>query len=311
MKRRIFVLFLSIVLSVPFWFLANSGQFHLENLLAEEMGAEADILTARAVDLMPKTEKLDISAEAAFSAELTEEGIKPLYSKNSSKKLPIASLTKLMTSLVVFDLKGSYQLSDEITVSRKAVERDGKSNLKEGDILNVDNLSHMALMESSNDAAYALTSPLGKSAFVDMMNLYAKEIGLKNTEFSNPTGLDPDNPGGPLNVSTGEDLALLASYILKEHPEIFSITKKESFEVLKRGGLVHHFIPENTNELLKELPEIAGGKTGWTPKAKGCLLVVIEDKRRLFINVVLGSQDRFSDMREIIKNVNRIDVWEN
>ncbi len=310
MKKRLIVLFLSIILSLPFWFLTNLSQFHFENLLAKEMGADNVILTAKAVEFMPKD--IDVEADSALSAELTEKGIKVLYSKNSSQKMPIASLTKLMTSLVVLDLKGSYDISQEIPISQEAVNRDGESNLVRGDILNVDNLLHMALMESSNDAAYALTNPLGKEAFVDLMNLYTEDIGLKNTYFFNPTGLEPDNPEDPLNFSTAEDMVFLSEYILKEHPEIFYITKKTSFEVKRKGGIIHHFIPENTNQLLKELPQIVGGKTGWTPKAKGCLLVLIEDEKKdkLFINIVLGSQDRFSDMRKIIKEVNRI-KWEN
>lgn len=317
MKRRILLLILSVFLSIPFWFLVNASQFRLESFLAEQMGG--NIMTAQASQelleriSLPKVSYLDITAEAAVSAIVKNGNFEIIYSKNSSQKLPIASLTKLMTSLVVFDLKGSYKGSDEIKITREALEKEGDSNLKEGDVLNVDNLTHMALIESSNDAAYALTSPLGRESFVSLMNLYAEDIGMKKTKFYNPTGLDPDEEGDPLNNSTAEDLVLLASHILNKHPEIFNISKKNSFEVLKRGGIFHHFIPENTNKLLKDLPQIEGGKTGWTLEAKGCLLVLIKDlkKDRLFINVVLGSRDRFSDMRKIIKEVNRINTWEN
>ena len=165
-------------------------------------------------------------------------------------------------------------------------------------------------MESSNDAAYALTEPIGEEGFVDLMNLYAKDLGLKSTSFVNPTGLDPDDPLKPTNLSTAEDLVDLTKYILENYPQIFKITNMISYNVLTPEKTSHHFIEKNTNRLLTEFFQIVGGKTGWTPKAQGCLLIVLKNPKSegYFINVVLGSKDRFADMRKIIKEVNKISV---
>ncbi|HHE76437.1 MAG TPA: D-alanyl-D-alanine carboxypeptidase, partial [Candidatus Parcubacteria bacterium] len=219
---------------------------------------------------------------------------------------PIASVTKLMTSLVVFDLKETYNLNQIIKISKEAVSQEGDSRwggLKVGENLSVKNLLYMALIESNNDAAFALTEPVGEKAFVDLMNLNARKIGLKNTRFFNPTGLEPDDLSDPINYSSAYDLARLAEYILNNYPKIFEITENESISILKPDGSLHHFIPENTNRLLEVVPGVIGGKTGWAPRASGCLVLVIKNPKKdgCFINVVLGSRDRFGDMKKIIE----------
>jgi D-alanyl-D-alanine carboxypeptidase len=148
-----------------------------------------------------------------------------------------------------------------------------------------------------------LTEPIGEEGFVDLMNINAKNLGLKNTRFFNPTGLEPDGPNEPINHSTVGDLVKLAKYILKNYPQIFKITANQSYTILKPNGAVHHFIPENTNELLGKVPGIIGGKTGWSPKASGCLLLVLKNPKGngYFVTVVLGSNDRFGDMKKIIE----------
>ncbi|MBM3251006.1 MAG: D-alanyl-D-alanine carboxypeptidase, partial [Candidatus Nealsonbacteria bacterium] len=249
---------------------------------------------------------IDIKANSVTSIEIDEQGNKiVLFEKNSAGIFPIASLTKLMTALVVFDLKGTYKPSQLITISREAVLQKGQSKYGElvvGEKLSVEALLHIMLIESSNDAAFALTQPIGEEAFVSLMNIYTKNLELQNTNFINSTGLDPDNNQGISNYSTGQDIVKIIEYILTNHPQIMEITLKQSYEVLKPNGSLHHFIPQSTNELLSEIPEIIGGKTGWTIEANGCLLLVLDNsKGGYFINIVLGSEDRFGDMRKIIK----------
>ncbi len=323
MKKRLILLLISILLSLPLWWGANFSEVCLEDFFVERMGVkDFNILTAQAnqrlildkIKSLPKVENLEIGAKAAISAEIDKKGkVRVLFSKNPSQKLAIASLTKLMTALAVFDLKGSYDLSKEIRISKKAVNQEGVSkysDLKEGKYLTVNSLLHVMLMESSNDAAYALTGPVGKEGFTDLMNLYAKDLGLENTSFVNPTGLEPDDPLKPINLSTTEDLVSLTEYVLENYPRIFEITNMISYEVLTPEGISHHFIEKNTNRLLAEFPQIIGGKTGWTPKAQGCLLIILKkpESEKYFINIVLGSKDRFTDMRKIIKEVNKISI---
>jgi D-alanyl-D-alanine carboxypeptidase len=250
---------------------------------------------------------LKIEAKAAVSIKVQGEKRKILFKKNSQKPLPIASLTKLTTALVIFRRKDVYyNLSQNIKISKKAIDQEGDSKwggLEEGEEISVKNLLYMALIESSNDAAFALTKPLGEKKFVKLMNVSVEKLGLQKTRFFNPTGLEPDDPEMPLNYSTAEDLTVLAQYILNEYPQIFRITANQSQAILRPNGSLHHFIPENTNKLLGRFPGIVGGKTGWSPRAGGCLLLLIKEPEsgNYFINVVLGSNNRFGDMEKIIR----------
>ena len=301
MKSKIFLI--SLLISLPFWFAVNVLADNLENFwYLQEIVRRPGLLTAAAdqkilaIELKNIREQklreerfnnLQLQAEAATSIEILNDGSeKVLFEKNSEQAWPIASLTKLMAALVVFDLDETYSSSQTIKITKEAVNQEGSSKFSEirpGDTMSVRNLVQKMLIESDNDAAFALTEPMGEKAFVGLMNIYSKEIGLKDTVFSNPTGLEQNN-------STVRDLARLTEYILEKHPEIFEITT--------------YNVDQNTNELLGEIPEIIGGKTGWTPEAKGCLLLVLDNPRGgYFINVVLGSEDRFGDMRKIINAI--------
>ena len=233
-----------------------------------------------------------IDAEAAISQEsdlVTPS--KTLFEKNSDEKLPIASLTKLMTAIVVLD---NYKLSGTITIDKDADSQDPlKQDVKLGDTLPVESLLDIMLVESSNKSAYALSELMGESDFVGMMNKKASEIGLEKTFFTDPTGLSSQN------VSTATDLTKLAEYILKNYTKITDISSAKSFYVPGYGEIT------STNELLGQVPEIVCGKTGFTNQAKGCLLVVINNPKNndYIINVILGAKsadDRFSEMKKII-----------
>ncbi len=312
----------SIILGLPFWWGMNILAKDVENFcFLQEITTNPKMLTAQInqqfldrqlKDLKRKKlraenfENLKINVMTVISAEIDNKGNEEvLFEQNSEKPLPIASITKLMTALVIFDLKESYDFSQIITISKEAVEQEGDSrwgSLKEGEELSVENLLYMMLIESNNDAAFALTEPIGEEGFVGLMNINAENLGLDDTRFFNPAGLEPDDPTEPINYSTARDLVKLAKYILEKYPQIFEITNNQSYSVLRPNGALHHFIPENTNKLLGEFPEIVGGKTGWAPAASGCLLIVMKDPKKngYFINVVLGANDRFGEMQKII-----------
>jgi len=244
---------------------------------------------------------LNIDAKAVISVKIDNQGNeKIMLSKNISEELPIASLSKLMTVLVASDSHDLYEL---ISINEEIVNQEESFGcLTIGDKLSVNNLIHSALIESSNDAAYALSQILGEDKFVEKMNYYCELIGLNNTYFYNPTGLDKIDK---INYSTSSDLVKLTRYILREHPEIFKITIKNSYKITRPNGTLHHFISESTNKLLKEYPEITGGKTGWSLSANGCLLIILDDPNSndYYINIVLGSKDRFGEMGKIIDTI--------
>jgi len=285
MKLKIFLI--SFLISLPFWWTMD--------VLEDSLAKSPEFFTA---DLSQKIKEqreqrqrfnnLELEAESAIVAEITPKGnVKFLFEKNPEKPLPIASISKLMTALVVFDLKESYNLSLPIKITKEAVNQEGVSKFRElnpGELVPVKELVYKMLIESSNDAAFALTEPIGEDGFVALMNIYAKEIGLSDTFFLDPTGLKK-------NTSTARELVKLANYILENYPQIFEITTYRA--------------DQNTNKLLKEIPEIVGGKTGWTQEARGCLILVLKNRRNgYFVNVVLGSEHRFNDMRKIIKTLN-------
>ena len=212
--------------------------------------------------------------------------------------MAIASLTKLMTAVIGSEF---YYSSLPIEISKKAVNQPEEAgNLEVGEVLNVEKLLYIMIIESSNDAAFALTQPMEKAeAFVDLMNLKAKDMGLKNTRFFNPTGIDPEKDGEDFNFSTAEDLVKLTKYILKK-PLILEILGKKEYNLYFENGVLHHIL-HNTNKLLGEIPGIIGGKTGFTEKAGGCLILILKGRKpnTYLINVILNSPERFEDMKKL------------
>ncbi|TSC94753.1 MAG: D-alanyl-D-alanine carboxypeptidase [Parcubacteria group bacterium Licking1014_1] len=250
-----------------------------------------------------QVEDLEIDSEAAISVESDLLGSdKILFKKNGQKRLAIASLTKLMTAIVSLE---SYELFEEITINKTAALQEGEQGLlTTGEALSIKNLLYIMLIESSNHAAYALAELTGVKNFVDLMNYQAANIGLKDTYFADPIGLSSEN------YSTVEDLAKLAKYILKNYPLIADISKTKEFNLYKKDGSFYKKLV-NTNKLLGEIPEIAGGKTGFTTDAKGSLLLIIKNSKdgNYLIYVVLGADDRFLEMKKIIDWVNAAYKW--
>lgn len=317
MTQNITFFLAAFLLSLPFWLGFNvSSETLSEAFFWKEMAENPELLQAQAISQKLQQQVLkerptlksgillpEIQAESAFSSFLDAEGsTKVLFAKESEQRLPIASLTKLMTALVVVK---HYDLATRIEISRAAVlEEQDFGQLRVGDVFSVQDLLYPLLMESSNDAAAALAEFMGREAFVDLMNLEARELGLENTHFVNTTGLDPNNPADPLNYSTARDLATLAGYLAQEYPEIFQILSIPQRDLFTPTGVFHHTM-ENTNELLSfegwPTP-IVGGKTGWTPLAKGGLVLVLKSPKDqgYLVNVVLGAEDRFSQMKTLV-----------
>lgn len=241
-----------------------------------------------------KEEIPEIEAKSAISVKIDKTGREwIIFEKNPDEILPIASLTKLMTALVSLRYYASFQV---VEISKEAVgQPEDFGQLKIGESLSVEDLLYITLIESSNDSAYALSELISKEAFVDLMNIEVGHLGLKDTHFIDPTGYDPENH------STARSLAKFSQYLLDQRPEIWEITTYLEFELYDPDGIFHHQLL-NTNEILGEFPEIIGGKTGYTPEAKGCLILLLRDKNtaNILINVVLGSENRFEDMRKLI-----------
>ncbi len=241
-----------------------------------------------------RIEEFNITAQSAISIESNlQDTNKVLFEKDSNLRLPIASLTKLMTAVVILD---NYNLSDNVVVDKVADSQDPiNKDVKLGDKMPVESFLEIMLVGSSNKSAYALSELVGEQKFVGLMNQKAKDLGLQNTFFADPTGLSPNN------ISTANDLTKLAEYILKNYPKIAAISMSKELNVPNFGKIT------NTNQLLGEIPEIVCSKTGFTGEAKGCLLLILNNPKNndYLINVILGSDNRFSEMKKIIFTVTK------
>jgi len=248
-----------------------------------------------------------IDASSALVVDITANA--PLFSFLSDVKRPIASLTKLLTAAVVLERAGP---NDAVRISEYAVSREGNTGgLYVGETLSVDTLLHAMLLESSNDAAAALaeyvSSTTEPKAFALLMNKKADSIGLYNSYFAEPAGLNDTE-----SASTAADVARLAEY-LRENPEYSRVwevlAKKEAVFQSLDGRITHNFITNNS--LIGEIGGLIGGKTGYTDSAGGSLVLVVAspDKTRELVYVILDSNDRFGDARKLINWVSSAYLW--
>jgi len=298
---RLKFFFTAFILSLPFWWGINAFQQNLESAFYAQISQPFQQIVEVKIPEKSQKPNLDLQVKAAISVLVDSqggEGEEVLFKKNSNERLAIASLTKLMTANIVLE---NYDLSREIKISEEVVAQEGEAGkLTAGKIFSVEYLLYPLLMESSNDAAYVLTNDydgMTEEKFVELMNLKAKDLGLEDTYFVNSTGLDPEQPGHSINYSTAEDLVKLTKYLLKK-PLIWEILATPKFSL---------YGPEliNTNGLLGEIPNIVGGKTGFTDQAGGCMLLVSKNKGENFlVNVILGAPSSSARIEEMEKLIN-------
>lgn len=231
-----------------------------------------------------------IDASSAISVDIETGTI--LYEKNAHNKLSIASITKLMTVLIILE---ENELTEIVSVSANASATEGsKMYLQPQEQIALENLVYGAIIHSANDAAVALAEHNAGTtdAFVEKMNKKANELGLLNTHFANPIGLDDPN-----NYSSAYDVAKLAQHVYKD-PFIRHAAQLKNLEVKSTSGKYIHSL-ESTNDLLDtDFIDFKGLKTGHTDLAGLCLVSVAEDKNsNEIITVVLNSPARFKETK--------------
>lgn len=226
-------------------------------------------------------------AENASSAIIMERDTgEVLYEKNSDESLPPASMTKIMTMLLIMEAIDKKQLKyeDMIRVSENAASMGGSQIfLEPGEEMSVQDLLKGIAVASGNDAAVAMAEHLGgtEAGFADMMNDKAKELGLEKTHFSNSNGLPIDN-----HYTSAHDLAVMAKELLKYE----DITKFTGiYEDYLRSDTDNPFWLVNTNKLVRFYPGVDGLKTGYTKEAKYGLTATAEKEGMRIIAVVMGS----------------------
>ncbi len=203
-----------------------------------------------------------------------------LYQKNIKEKLSIASLTKLMSAIIVVE---NYNLDKIVEISRKAIDAPEEvGRLRPGEKITIRGLLELSLLVSSNDAAQALSEVMGEEKFIEKMNEKAKKIGLLNTHFVSAHGYEPENQ------SSAEDLALLTKYSIINCPVIWEILGEKQIIIkgtdASGGEIVHNL--NNTNKLILE-DYVLGGKTGYTEEAGDTMILAMKTPGIVEGNIVL------------------------
>nr|WP_042273556.1 D-alanyl-D-alanine carboxypeptidase family protein [[Clostridium] dakarense] len=247
----------------------------------------------------------NIDKYSKSSILIDQDTSRVLYEKNPDAKLPLASLSKMMTFLLAIEAieNNEVKKTDIITVDASIAKVRGSSyHLKVGEKVPLYELMKGLMIVSGNDAAVAIAKHVGKDdkAFVERMNKKASEIGMTNTHFVNCNGLpiydlsDPKKPPKE-NISTARDIATLGKYMFDNYEkEVTAITDMATYSYPERG-----FVKNNTNALLRILPEVDGIKTGYTGNAGYCLSFSMKvnetdknEKERRLIGVSLGANHK-------------------
>ena len=231
--------------------------------------------------------ELDIKGKSAFLMDAATGTV--LYEKNAHEPLAPASVTKVMTMLLIMEAidAGKIGWDDTVTASESAAAKGGSQiYLKVGETMAVSDMVKSIAVSSANDCACAMAEHLAgsESAFVDMMNTRAKELGMNDTNFVNCTGLD-DSPEAANHRTSAHDIAIMSRELLKNHPDIKKFTTVW-MDTVRNGA----FGLSNTNKMIRFYNGATGLKTGFTSGAGYCLSASAQREGMELIAVVMGSE---------------------
>ena len=236
--------------------------------------------------------ELDIGGKSALLMDVATGTV--LYESNPHEQLAPASVTKVMTMLLIMEAvdSGKISMEDTVTASEAAAAKGGSQIfLKVGETMSVSDMLKSIAVSSANDCACAMAEHIAGSeaAFVEMMNSRAKELGMNDTHFVNCTGLD-DGPEAEKHRTSAHDIALMSRELMQNHPDIKKFTTIW-MDTVRNGA----FGLSNTNKLIRFYPGATGLKTGFTSGAGYCLSATAEREGMELIAVVMGcttSQER-------------------
>jgi D-alanyl-D-alanine carboxypeptidase (penicillin-binding protein 5/6) len=226
------------------------------------------------------------------AAYLVEVDGAVVWSKQAGRRLPPASLTKLMTALLVLE---QNRLQETVEVSHAATRETGsRLGLKPGEQLRAGDLLTATLLQSANDACHALAAHLAgdETAFVALMNRRAQELALRDTRFRNACGHD-----AAAHFSSARDLARLARELLK-HAQVLPLTSQQDTVITTLAGKPYHIT--NRNALVGRYAGALGLKTGYTSRAGKCLVAFARRDGHEVLLVMLRGQDRWWDAADIL-----------
>lgn len=237
-------------------------------------------------------ESPQITAKSALIFDTTTKEV--LYSKNPTKKLPMASLTKIMTAIIALE---NQKKDDKYTVSQEDLVGEDSMGLDVGENLTLSDLLYGLMLHSGNDAAETLANnfPNGRGAFIEAMNQKVKSLGLSNTYFTNPTGLEGDGK----QFTTAYDLIVMSEYAISKFPLFDQVVSTFDYNI-PQTDTHKAFYLENETNLLTSYPGVKGVKDGYTPEAGLCLVTYLDYGGHKILGVILGSDDRRGEMIELL-----------
>ncbi len=237
-------------------------------------------------------QELTLSAKSAILINAQTNEV--VYEKNAYEKRGMASTTKIMTSILALE---NGNLAKSVTAKDVDVHIEGTSiGLKDGDKITLETLVAGMLLESGNDAANVTARAVGgsKEKFISLMNRKAKEIGMENTCFKNPSGLTEDG-----HFSTAFDMALLGSYAIKN--EHFRRICSQEFLRVSYGNPEYQRTFTNHNKLLQSFDGVFGIKTGFTKASGRCLVSAAEKDGVTLVAVTLSAPDDWNDHKKLLE----------
>jgi serine-type D-Ala-D-Ala carboxypeptidase (penicillin-binding protein 5/6) len=261
--------------------------------------AFAIVLSCTTVTFAKDQATLNLASQSAVLMDVGSGQV--LFEKNSHEKLPPASVTKVMTLLLISEAldSGKIKLTDKVQISERASEMGGSQIfLEPGEIQTVENLIKGIAVASGNDACVAMAEYVGGSeeSFVKMMNDKAKELGMKNTNFVNTNGLPVEN-----HYTTANDIALMSKELLKhDSMHKYLTTWMDEVVVGKKQAKIGL---ANTNKLIRHYQGATGVKTGFTQEAKYCLSAAAKRGDTHLVAATLGaatSKERFNDASSLL-----------
>jgi len=233
----------------------------------------------------------DLSATSAVLYDLVSN--KVLYSKNPDLKLPMASLTKIMTAIIAIENK---KPDDRYLVTTDDLVGEDSMGLSAGEVLSLEDLLYGLILHSGNDAAETLASnySYGRKGFIQAMNEKAKSLGLSDTNFTNPTGLEGDGK----QYTTANDLLVITNYALKK-PLFQEVVSQFDYHIPYSSEHKEYYLENETN-LLTSYPGVLGVKTGYTPEAGLCLVTYLNYSGHKIIGILLDSDNRRQEMKDLL-----------
>jgi len=266
-----------------------------QNYLPQVAGIENVNLTP--VNLGQKVPELE--ARSILVKDIATDTI--LYQKDVNFPVPIASTTKIMTALIGSDY---FKPNSILTVEDSPEVLGSKVGLVRGEVLSFRSALYAMLLNSGNDAAFAIAEnyPGGVLGFISQMNKKAQSLNLRNTHFDNPAGFDSPN-----HFASAADLAVITQEALKD-PDLLRVFATKDTVITSLDQKYSHNL-QNLNKLLWNVPGVLGVKTGFTDAAKENLVTLVERDGHQVLTIVLGSDDRFGESTKLINWVFQNFTW--